>query len=430
MVKPSLLILDDEVEVLNALNRVLRRDFDLFLFSEPNAALAFLAEKNVALILSDMRMPIMDGAKFLSKAAEVSPNSKRFILTGHSDLDLTVSAVNEGKINHYFTKPWDNNELVSHLHAAYIALTDDSKSKNLFEKNKQLNQQLTIANSSMVIELDNNKKVIHKLSKKQINSLKRLKKTLSRFISLYADTINFHTQEKTYHNQRIAAHARLIAQQLACDKLTVFQVYVAGLLYETGKITLNQTLLNKSYDSLTPAEVLLFDQYPDKGAKILNNISELDDVVEIIKHIKECYNGSGLPEHLSGTDIPLASRILAPIIAFDNLIIGRSVQTETSVAEAKYRIEQLAGSAYDPEVVKLYLAMLNKFPPAIEGSIEYPIDLSQVKIGYVLSQPLMNTHDAPLLTPNTILTESHLTKLNDLAHQHGVKFILFIKPRG
>jgi len=125
MSKPELLILDDEQEVLNALNRVLRKDFELYLFSDPHQALAFYEGSPVPLIISDMRMPIMDGATFLARISKIHHKSKRFLLTGHADINLTEAAVNEGDISHHFAKPWDNIELISKLKLSYnLYITD------------------------------------------------------------------------------------------------------------------------------------------------------------------------------------------------------------------------------------------------------------------------------------------------------------------
>jgi len=130
MSKPELLILDDEKEVLNALNRVLRRDFGLHLFSDPYQALAFYESSPVPLIISDMRMPIMDGATFLARISKLHHISKRFLLTGHAGINLMEAAVNEGDILHYFTKPWDNIELISTLKSFYNLYINDISSND------------------------------------------------------------------------------------------------------------------------------------------------------------------------------------------------------------------------------------------------------------------------------------------------------------
>jgi len=92
----SILIVDDEQEVLNALQRVLRTDYQLYLFSEPLAALEFIKKTHVQLIISDMTMPLMNGVEFLQKAYALSPLTKRIVLTGHADVDAAKSVVNTG----------------------------------------------------------------------------------------------------------------------------------------------------------------------------------------------------------------------------------------------------------------------------------------------------------------------------------------------
>jgi len=124
MSKPELLILDDEEEVLSALNRVLRHDFQIFLFSDPHKALDFFEENPVPLVVSDMRMPVMDGTTFLARISELNSKSKKFILTGHADINETETAATGEMVFRHFEKPWDNGELISELkvaHKLYLA---------------------------------------------------------------------------------------------------------------------------------------------------------------------------------------------------------------------------------------------------------------------------------------------------------------------
>ena len=167
MSKPTLLVIDDEKEVLNALNRALRKEFELFLFSDPIAALEFYRDKPTPLVLSDMRMPIMDGATLLGHISEINPSSKRFLLTGHADINLTVAAVNEGKISHYFAKPWDNVELIAELKDAFAVYLSELSTKKLLRVNKEKNAKLSLLNSSMELEINKSKKKLDLISTKE-----------------------------------------------------------------------------------------------------------------------------------------------------------------------------------------------------------------------------------------------------------------------
>ncbi len=428
MSKPALLVIDDEKEVLNALNRALRKEFELFLFSDPIAALEFYRDKPTPLVLSDMRMPTMDGATLLSHISEINPSSKRFLLTGHADINLTVAAVNEGKISHYFAKPWDNIELIAELKDAFTAYLTELSTKKLLRVNKEKNAKLSLLNTSMELEINKSKKKLDLISTKEANSFARLKKTFNTFVGIYANSIALHNEEYSQHNYRIASHARYIAELQGCDRLLSYQIYIAGLLYEAGKIALPQQLLREPYDQLNHQEQSLFDGFYQTGADLLSDVDELSFVVEIIKHIPERYDGSGLPEHLIGEDIPLGSRILAIIIYFDNLVIGRQQIAPVSVTEAIQRVEKMAGSRFDPKLLLIYLDMLSsQSNKSMPNNLERPVDLMQLCEGVILTQDVVNSVSSVLLTKGTIIEQSHIDKLIEISNEREEQFSLFIQ---
>jgi len=114
------LCVDDEPLLLEGLERTLRESFEVVTETKPLAALALLERKehDFVAIVSDMRMPLMDGAKFLACAAEIAPNSTRVLLTGHAELNAAIAAVNTGRIFRFLCKPCAPNELVTALEAA------------------------------------------------------------------------------------------------------------------------------------------------------------------------------------------------------------------------------------------------------------------------------------------------------------------------
>jgi len=101
------LCVDDEPLLLEGLERTLRESFEVVTETKPLAALALLErkERDFVAIISDMRMPLMDGAKFLACAAEIAPNSTRLLLTGHAELNAAIAAVNTGRVFRFLCKP-------------------------------------------------------------------------------------------------------------------------------------------------------------------------------------------------------------------------------------------------------------------------------------------------------------------------------------
>ncbi len=428
MDKPSLLILDDEREVLNALNRVLRKHFQLFLFSDANEAIGFYQDNpNIPLILTDMRMPVMDGATFLGKIIDINPLCKRFLLTGHADINLTVTAVNEGKISHYFSKPWDNQELISELNSAYELFINEKKTQQLLKINLAKNAKLSLINSSLELETHKNQKKLQLISNREANSFVRLKKTFSTFIDIYAETICLHTQDSSRHNFRIAAHARLIAEQQSTDKLTTFQIYIAGLLYETGKLALDQDILKKTIDVLSQHERSLYNGFYEKSYQLIKKIDELTFVAEIIKHIPENFNGSAAPEHLSKEDIPLGSRIIAIVSMYDNLVNGRQLVHKATTVESKLRIKELAGTMFDPILVKQYLSILDERPSPKEGNVDYLLNTVDLRPGLTLTRDILNTDGKAMLTKATELEQHHIDKLLEIENEQDEVFHVYAR---
>ncbi|MCP4988621.1 MAG: response regulator [Colwellia sp.] len=428
MDKPTLLILDDEKEVLNALNRVLRKYFKLFLFSDANEAIGFYQDNpNIPLILTDMRMPVMDGATFLGKIIDINPHCKRFLLTGHADINLTVTAVNEGKISHYFSKPWDNEELVSELLSAYELHLNERKTKQLLKVNLAKNAELSLINSSLELETSKSQKKLELVSKREATSFVRLKKTFSTFIDIYAETICMHNQDVTRHNFRVAAHARLIAEKQGCDKLATFQIYIAGLLYETGKLALEQSLLSQSIDSMSQSERRLYNSFYQKSFELLKKVDELSFVAEIIKHIPDNYNGSTAPEHLTGDEIPLGARIIAIVSMYDNLVNGRQLEAKVPTVEAKFRVKESSNKLFDPSLVNHYLTILEERPAPSEGKVEYILNSTDLTEGLILTRDIVNTDNNAMLTKGTKLELHHIEKLIEIEKEQDEFFIIYIQ---
>ncbi|MGP0173682.1 response regulator [Pseudomonas sp. NCHU5208] len=113
-----ILFVDDEERILRSLAMQFRRHYEVLTESDPQRALQRLREESVHVLVSDQRMPQMTGAQLLAEAREIAPNTLRILLTGYSDLDAAVEALNDGGIFRYLTKPWDQQEMAFTLRQA------------------------------------------------------------------------------------------------------------------------------------------------------------------------------------------------------------------------------------------------------------------------------------------------------------------------
>jgi diguanylate cyclase (GGDEF)-like protein len=160
IVRPKVLIVDDEADNLELLQRVLRKDFEIFLAESGETALKMMEEHDFFLILTDQRMPKMMGTELLEESIKRDPSAIRILITGYSDIESVIDAINRGSVHRYIKKPWnrdelrreiqlaidmqklnlENQRLVKDLREAYQQLTeqDDLLKKNLDDRSKQL----------------------------------------------------------------------------------------------------------------------------------------------------------------------------------------------------------------------------------------------------------------------------------------------------
>ncbi len=139
----TLLLVDDEENILAALKRLLRRDgYHIITANSAAEGLQRLAENEVDVILSDQRMPGMTGVEFLRRAKELYPDTVRMVLSGYTELQSIIDAVNEGAIYKFLTKPWDDQRLRTHIADAFLH-------KDLADENRRLSQQVEAANNDL-----------------------------------------------------------------------------------------------------------------------------------------------------------------------------------------------------------------------------------------------------------------------------------------
>jgi len=136
MTEGTIMLVDDEEYVVNALKRSLRREgYNTIGFTDARQALEALQTEDVDVIISDQRMPGMTGMEFLIQARKLYPNVIRILLTGHSDMEVAITAINEGKLYRFLTKPWDDRELK-------ITLLNAMKLRKVIVENKKLVEQI------------------------------------------------------------------------------------------------------------------------------------------------------------------------------------------------------------------------------------------------------------------------------------------------
>ncbi len=279
--KPKVLLVDDEPHVVDSLAQLLRREFDVRTASVPQDALRTLSEINdLAVVVSDMRMPGMDGATFLHEIMVRRPDVARILLTGEAGRDGAIRAVNEGQILHFLTKPCPIEDLKRAIEAGVI-------------QHRLVHAERNVLQETLV------------------GCIKALMEVLA-----IANPVAFGRAERI---RKVAARC---AERFGC--IDFWQLEAAAMLSQLCFITVPETILEKMYagQPLSPPEQQKVDSVPDVASSLLEHIPRLEPVIQIVAALK--WNDAQIARLGDGT-IGLGARILGAVIEYESLVAsGRS----------------------------------------------------------------------------------------------------------
>lgn len=169
------------------------------------------------------------------------------------------------------------------------------------------------------------------------------------------------------HSSRVAEWSVKLAEELKLPEDRVEQIKYAGVLHDVGKIGVSEQILNKK-EKLCDAEWELIRNHPVIGQNIVQSIDFLFDVGSTVRYHHERFDGSGYPDGIKGTDIPLESRIIAVADTYDAMTSSRSYRNALSPAEALTELRRVAGSQLDPEIVEAFCIIIQRENPQIQPS--------------------------------------------------------------
>jgi response regulator RpfG family c-di-GMP phosphodiesterase len=317
----KILIVDDEVANLRLLERLFRSEYNVITAASGAEAIELLHLHDVALIISDQRMPEMTGIEFLKRSAEIRPHTVRIILTGYTDVNSLVEAINSGVVYKYVTKPWANEDL-----------------------------ELTVIRALQHYETLRNQHEL-RLQNERLNA--RLKASCESFVRLLIEMLSLKDPNSAARIHRIKDYAVSIGQCLDLKEQELEQLSLAVVLQESARIYIPDHLLRKK-GTLTDEERRILIDSLERGLKMLASVPDFEDVVSTVRYQYENYDGSGHPTGLTGEQIPLYTRVIAVAEAFDEMTAPRSFQIALTYDEAIERLESVAGKKFDPKIVNIF----------------------------------------------------------------------------
>ncbi len=326
--RARVLFVDDEPLVLEGLRRAVYTEFVADLAIGPEEGLAKLRDAGpYPIVVSDMRMPGMDGAQFLAAARNISPASIRVMLTGFTDMEAAGRAVNEGQIFRFLTKPVTRENLVATLRAC------ESQYR------------------SAGLEKDHLQVTLEALKQSDIGT----------FTSL-ARAIDAKSAWTAGHSERVTSIALKIARAMDLTPYNLNIISRGGMLHDIGKIGTPAAILDKS-GRLDAEEIRIMREHVNIGVRILEPIPGFRDILPIIAQHHEWFDGSGYPEGLAGENIDLHARILTVADCYDALVSDRPYRRGLTTVQAIELLQRTSGTQFDPKVVKVFMQLASQLQP-------------------------------------------------------------------
>lgn len=355
------LFVDDEPNVLQSIRRSLRKQFELDTANGGEEALEKMADDGpFAVVVSDMRMPGMNGVELLSAAKKRWPDTVRIMLTGNADQQTAVDAVNHGDVFRFLNKPCATTDLAQ-------AVTIGFRQHELITAEKEL-----------------------------------LEKTLRGSIKALADILSLANPTVFGRTTRYKNRVSRLATKLGLENTWLFES--AAMLSQIGCVSLSGDLIRRkdSGEALSAEEMVEFAAHANVGAELLKTIPRMEQISEAIRYQEKNFDGSGFPaDAVKGEEIPLGARMLKIVADFD--------AAESSMEDAQYALNFLTQNStkYDP-------AILDAFAQTIADAAKTTsriVEISKLTDAMVLAEDVVTSEDVLLIAKGqetTLSARRHL----------------------
>ncbi|MBY8931378.1 response regulator [Pseudomonas sp. Wu6] len=421
--KPAVLLVDDEESILNSLRRLLRsQPYDVVLATGGAQALEIMATRPIDLVMSDARMPGMDGATLLAEVHRLYPGTRRILLTGYADLSTIVKAINDGQIHRYISKPWNDEEL-------QLILQQTLEHQRLERLTHAQNDQLKALNATL------EKRVTARTAELQqtadmldlaYDELKRSYVTGTEVFSLLA---NLRLPKDKQTNRALIELVRVYCTTQSINEADTRDLTMAAALYNIGKLSWNDSMMVAPSDRLHSTDRELYREYPTQSESLLMTLEPMKDAARIIRHHQERWDGSGFPDHLKGDAIPPGSRLLKLAVDFIELQKGLILERHLNSDEALLYICRYAGRLYDPQLVEDFVQACATFLSDVtlgDPTVKV-LTTRELEDGMVLARNLNADNGMLLLNAGKVLNLPLVDKLIAFEAMEGAKYSVFIK---
>ncbi|WLG46054.1 HD domain-containing phosphohydrolase [Pseudomonas sp. FP1740] len=428
--KPTLLLVDDEESILNSLRRLLRsQPYEVLLATSGAQALEIMEQRSVDLVMSDARMPNMDGATLLAHVHQRYPDTTRIMLTGYADPSAIIKAINEGQIHRYISKPWHDEEMLLTLRQSLAYQYSERERLRLVQETWDQNEKLKLLNITLEKHVAARTSELQQTADMLDLAYEELKRSYVTGTEVFSLLANLRLPPAKQTNRQIIELVRVHCKLHHLDEATSRDLTMAAALYNIGKLSWTDSMMSTPSDLLHHNDRERYRGYPKQSESLLMTLDPMKDAARLILHHQERWDGSGFPDRLKGEAIPLGSRLLKLAVDFIELQRGLILERQMNSDEALVYIRQYAGRLYDPELVEdfirvcaAYLSDVTLADPTVKV-----LTTRDLAAGMILARNLNADNGMLLLNAGKVLNGPLVEKLIAFEAMEGAKYSIFVK---
>ena len=323
----KIIVVDDEQGIVDSLSIFLKRSgYDFTGLTNPLEAIERVRNEHFDMMILDFMMDPIHGDEVVEEIRKFNKDLYILLLTGHKDLAPPLETIKRLEIQGYCEKSDKFDQLL-------LLIESGIKSIEQMNTIKTINEQLHDKNEE-------------------------LERAYLDTIGILRQTVEAKDPYTRGHSDRVSEYSVLIGKKLGLDEKTLHILKIGGLFHDIGKIGIPDSILLKE-SKLSDEEYSQIKNHPMIGVHMLGDAAIFSDILPIVKHHHERYDGRGYPSQLVGDDIPYVARIAAVADTFDAMTSKRSYRDSLPIDVVRAEIERCSGTQFDPNIAKVFLDIMN-----------------------------------------------------------------------
>ena len=323
----KIIVVDDEQGIVDSLSIFLKRSgYDFTGLTNPLEAIERVRNEHFDMMILDFRRDPIHGDEVVEEIRKFNKDLYILLLTGHKDLAPPLETIKRLEIQGYCEKSDKFDQLL-------LLIESGIKSIEQMNTIKTINKQLHDKNEE-------------------------LERAYLDTIGILRQTVEAKDPYTRGHSDRVSEYSVLIGKKLGLDEKTLHILKIGGLFHDIGKIGIPDSILLKE-SKLSDEEYSQIKNHPMIGVHMLGDAAIFTDILPIVKHHHERYDGRGYPSQLVGDDIPYVARIAAVADTFDAMTSKRSYRDSLPIDVVRAEIERCSGTQFDPNIAKVFLDIMD-----------------------------------------------------------------------